>query len=262
MLDDDDAIMLDFIKSESLTAGSIRIEWSVAPRPPTLSAGLNRLWHSAKPAGIYLQTWDDYVMTTPAWDSRLREIFAALPDDRLAVVKIIDAARSSDDLILWAMSGEWANIAGQYMPPYFPFWFCDMWVDHVSSMAGRQIRSDVSARPIVQGVSPTMSMWNLPFWMRYYYALHDERVSEADKILKHIHGADLLEYLLARKDMELRAQHYLRMIESMLDEQRLRLIERRFSGDTPRPPDERYLRAETMARRHFVSLGGGDSKES
>jgi hypothetical protein len=253
MVDDDDALTLDFIRSG--WTSRLKVEWSVGPRPACLSAGINDLWKASTLADIYVHVPDDHFVETPAWDTAVRRTFAQGPADRLVVAQI-EVAERPDELLCWASSAEWTRITGRFMPPYFPFWFTDLWTNYVSAMAGRQARSGVVVRPIEPDAQPTTAMWNLPFWMRFFHTLHEERVAEAEAILVAIHGSNAAAYAEARADMDARALQCESITAGLLDDEKLRVIERRYSNGRSEP-DDRALRAEAAARTHLQQRRGG-----
>ena len=258
LADDDDTATLNLRESAWNQTIGLPIHWLVGERPPTLNAGLNKVWQLSTNAGIYLHYSDHYLMMTPGWDNLLRRTYDNGPNDRLSVAQIQDASRNSNDLVLWAESAEWANTIGRIVPPYFPYWFGDMWMDCVTTLVQRQVMTTIHMWNMKgknsghHGKHQTHSMWNLPFWMRYYNLLLIERIEEAEKILTAIHGAGTEAYRQARAVMETKLQMY-EAQATAYDEKRMIQIEKFYSAEKG-PPNERYLRSERNAKKHLQVL--------
>lgn len=250
LVDDDDSPTLEFLESGWPESVGLSMNWIVGERPRTLSAGLNALWRAASNAGVYLATADDHIMLTPGWDAHLRKIFNDGPDDRHLVAQITEVTRESDDLILWANSAEWSNTVGRLIPPYFPFWFWDMWIDQVSIMAGRKVQANVDMRPHSDEIAATGNMGNLKFWWDYFNLLFFERAKEAELLLAAIHGAGTDAYREALRATDHSRRFYEAEAANRPDENSVARIQALFSDKTKRR-SKRLLLAEVDARLHL-----------
>jgi hypothetical protein len=77
-------------------------------------------------------------------------------------------------------------------------------------------------------------------------------VAEAEAILAAAHGRTTEAYAIARADMEPRVRHFEKLVAGMLDDDKLRIVERRYTGDRGEP-DPRCLAAEATARTYLAS---------
>ncbi len=243
LVDDDDQTTLDFIATGWHVSRRFPINFVVGKRPATLSSGSNHLWQNASNAGIFFHVTDDYIMETSEWDQRIRSAFNEGPGDRLMIAAVKDGWMPEDSLTYWAASAEWANTLGRYIPPYFPFWFGDKWNDQIALMAGRKVKIDVTLQPDSGERGRTHAMWDLPYWTRVFHLLLIERIEEAERLLKAIHGGDENAYQTARAEMDIHVDLFASEIDTELSDERLQIVEQNFTAETG-PPDGRYLEAK------------------
>lgn len=253
LVDNDDLQTCALIHSGWSEKFDIKVSFLIDDPTITLGDGLNRLWQAASNGGIYLYMGDDHQMMTSNWDVTLRETFNSGPKDRYLIAQICDLHRNSDDLIIWAVTAEWLNTIGRFVPPYFPFWFIDMWVDHVSVMAGRKVMSGIEMKSAGGRGHGTQNLWNLGYWYRFFHLLLFERVQEVDKILYEIGRQTPASYnqmaLLADRHL----QDYEKWALSQIDQRKLSQIQsEHLQGDDQ--PDERAKNAVTIAHRYFQSV--------
>jgi len=250
MIDDDDDQTLAMLESDWTKASEIPVHANIGSRPLTLADGTNQLWQAASNAGIYLLTTDDYLMQTPEWDRIVREAYAAGPTDRLSIYQLNCPDRPSDDLILWTVSAEWLNICGRFLAPYFPYWFTDMWVDHVATITGRKQKLPIDM--IAQGDEDhgTQGIWRLDYWYRLFHLLLCERVEEAHKIITAIHQPGSDDLRLALEQAEEAVHHFEKWALSKVDDKKLTHIEA-VNSQSDSLPGERAQVAFQLAHQHF-----------
>ncbi len=253
LIDEDDLDTHSLIHGDLLDDIDIKLSYHIGERPITLADGLNKLWQVAANGGIYFYMSDHYQMLTAGWDIKLREIFKLGPKDRLQVVQINDEARESSDTIFWALSAEWANIVGRFVPPYFPFWFIDMWIDHVSIILDRKVESDIFVKSTNQGPIGTTRLWHLGYWYRLYQVLLFERMQEVEIILEAIYKKNPIGYETAKLGIERRFQEYDEWARSMIDGKKIAKIESDHSGER-NTPNGLYLKAFQSAHQYFLKV--------
>jgi len=253
LVDEDDVDTCDLIQSGWFDEIGFNVSYHIGERPITLADGLNKLWQVASNGGIYLFMSDHYKMLTESWDVKLREIFNSGPEDRCQVVKIEDTVRDSDDLILWALSAEWINVVGRFVPPYFPYWFIDMWIDHVSRLIDRQVQNTIYVKPTNQGPIGTTRLWHLGYWYRFYQLLLFERMDEVETILLSIHGENSIAYDKSKLNVEDKLLEYEKWATARIDEEKIAKIERTYSGET-KAPSELYTKAFQSAHQYFMDV--------
>ncbi len=251
LIDEDDTETLALIDGGELDGIGIKLSYHVGERPITLADGLNKLWQVSSNGGIYVYMSDHYQMLTDGWDAELRDTFNLGPEDRCQVVQIEDTLRGSDDLILWALSAEWVNIVGRFVPPYFPYWFIDMWIDHVAKMLDRKVGNSIFVKPINQGPVGTTRLWHLGYWYRFFQLLLFERMSEVETILHRIHGEDLIGYEKSKVNVESHLQQYEKWAASRIDENKIAQIESEHSREKSEP-SELYMNAFKSAHQYFL----------
>ena len=253
LVDNDDLQTCTLIQSGWSEKFGIKVSYLIDDPTITLGDGLNRLWQAASNGGIYMYMGDDHQMTTSNWDVTLRETFNSGPEDRFLIAQISDLHRDSDDLTIWAVTAEWLNKIGRFVPPYFPFWFIDMWVDHVSIMAGRKVMSGIQMKSAGGGGHGTQNLWNLRYWYRFFHLLLFERVQEVEKILHEIGRQTPTSYSQMALLAERHLQHYENWALSQISERHLLQVQgENLQGDAQ--PDERSKNAITFAHQYFQSV--------
>ncbi len=251
LVDDDDIETLALVNSDWIHELKITLKHHVAPRPTTLTEGINNLWYQSSNAGIYLVVTDDYEMLSDGWDEMLRDVYRTGPEARLMICKLRDATRPAEDFVLWAASAEWVNAVGRFLPDYFPFWYADAWTEQVALLAGRMIDPGINLAPFDEMDIGTHGMWNLPFWHRYFDYFMCESIEEAKYLLSLIHGAETNLYSQSLSHLE-EALLELDQKQVFTDVQLLRM--EKFNSSETGPPTDRYLKAEAKAAQRLAAL--------
>lgn len=243
-VDDDDPTVPDLVNHLRDNPPRIPVNWLIAPRPLTLGAGNNDSARVAlETSGVVLLFPDDYHIRADGWDERVREAYDRIPG-RLALHYIPDPISKPEQITIVAASKEWFDTLGYLIPPYFPFWFGDTWLDDVTQMAQVKRRLDLDITADEKG--KTTRMWNVPFWQRFFECTKLERISDALRIAEAVGNterAELLRAVLA----ELAAQPVPWRMDG-LPQVVLELILTAETGS----PSKIYLEAEAFACNHLA----------
>ena len=195
-VDNDDDITKSYISSNSYLRYPFKINWVVRERTASMGQMINILREKCTTnPGIYLPFGNDYIFTSNNWDIAIRDTFNRYPD-RIAMGKIKDPLMCDDDdyLTLPILSAEWTNATGRILTDHFPFWNDDTWLNYVAQMVQRKVTIEsIKVQPIC-GKGKTPRLKNLPFWHRFFTNLMDERLEDANLLLKVIYPQDCPEY--------------------------------------------------------------------
>ncbi len=200
-VDHDDPVTKQYVHSESYLRYPFRINWVLGER--TLSQGqmVNVLRERCTTnPGIYLPCADDYLFKSRKWDDAIRAAFDRYLD-RIVLGYIPNPHSAPEQVSFPILSAHWTNITGRIFTEFFPFWFDDTWLDHVSGMVRRKVRIEIQAESI-GGVGKTPRLKNLPFWQSFFIHLMDERLAEAKRLLRAIYPQDCPEYQQSIKEAE------------------------------------------------------------
>lgn len=259
---DDDDPTVEELKALDLGAlAGFPVNFLARPRPVTHGEAFNELWRGTTTnAGIYLAVADDYVMETTHWDESIRLTFTAYPD-RLVLGRVQDP-QLPDKLLIMAISGEWANELGYLIPPYFPYWFGDRWMEEIATLAQRLIYLDVQMKQN-GGKGRTQRMRNLTFWTNFFCETFHERVETAKRLRGLAYDPGSQDGLLA----EMMASELERKFwEQDLDWKRRDIQWLEESNADPKeaalPPSISYMKAELSARAHLSWLAARGSLAS
>ena len=191
-VDDDDRTTQDYIDRVDVNSLPFSLNWVVLPRQPTLAMTWNLLWQAVYDGpGFYLGFIDDYLMLTQGWDDAVRDVLSQTPN-RLGLGQIPDSfQKNPDTLTIICGTAEWFNKLGYFVPPYFPFWFADTWLDQVATAAGLKFRLPLDVAP--QGDAPpgTHRMRELGFWYKAFCAMTEERLDSAKQLALAAYAGDI-----------------------------------------------------------------------
>jgi glycosyltransferase involved in cell wall biosynthesis/ADP-heptose:LPS heptosyltransferase len=200
-VDNDDDITKEYIHSKSYLRYPFKINWVFGERNISQGQMVNILRQKcATNPGMYMPFADDYVLTTGDWDGAIRDAFDRYPD-RIVLGYVPNPHSGPEQVTLPVLSAEWTNITGRILTESFPCWCDDTWLDQVSQLVQRKTRIDIRVESIA-GMGKTPRLKNLPFWHSYFTNLMDERLKEANLLLKAIYPQDCPEYQQSVKEAE------------------------------------------------------------
>lgn len=247
-VDDDDALTLDYIKSEAWKAYGLAINWHVAKRSTSMGDMLNQLWqHCSTNPGFYFPFPDDYIVVTQHWDSVLRQATSSFEDGVMLGFLPDNTARPHQVTFPIPSSG-WLNVLGYFTTNRFFYWFDDQWVDEIGQMVGRKVMIPIRVEnPAGRGKTPRMR--KVPFWAAYFSLTLEDRYQDALTILAAIHRDDERALAIAR-DQALAAAGRLVNIYNNIGEEiyaNTELIYRDFNVETVPAKLASYLATELSA---------------
>ena len=251
-VDDDDAATRELIDSKWDQTIAFRINWLVLQRPRMLGEGFNELWRRSSNASLYMGFPDDYTVVTQNWDAEIRNTMCDKSANDLALGYLCDPLEPNSTVTIMVETAKWANFTGQFLIPYFPFWYGDVWLQQIADMLDRRYYIDVGMLPIDASNKKTQNMWDLYFWRRFFQILLLERIDTAQNMLDHIHPPNSPTREGAIRHMK----HTIDKIEShvkRVPNKILNAIEARNSDETG-PPSERYLEALQWAKNHLREM--------
>ncbi|MDD2850956.1 MAG: hypothetical protein PHY09_03535 [Desulfuromonadaceae bacterium] len=188
-VDDDDAVTLDYIKSDKWKKYDLSINWNIDRCTGSMGEMFNKLWQNcATNPGIYFPFPDDYLIATPNWDAMLRDSFSR-HSDGIMLGFLPDPTAKPYQVTFAIPSAKWLNILGYFITNRFYYWFDDMWLDEIANMVNRKVMIPI-VLDVPGGKGKTPRMRNLPFWCAYFSNTLKERFHDASKILSAIYKDD------------------------------------------------------------------------
>jgi len=217
--------------------------WAIAPyhrvvtgpRHNTLGALFNTM--AAQAHGDWLMAMgDDYVLETADWPAILLECGKRLPLS-MGVMFARDPHHPNFPTI-FCINRVVYDLAGYFVPPFFPYWFVDTWWDEISVMTGLRLEMPIDVA-LPDGRGETQGMRDLKFWVKVFERTRSMRVRVARDILGYSVPPD------RRALVEARVAH--------LSDPVFRAKWGRSDGT---PPSERYLAAKLTAERLLRVMNG------
>ena len=173
IIDDDDDVTLD---AASQLPSDSRLHYMVRPRQDTLGGKFNLILE--RQASVYMSMVDYAPAITPGFDRRIMDAAALFPDGVGCIFNRLENPSFSQN---YAVTKGLVDRMGYFMPPYFPYWFVDHWLDELAQMIDRwtvaEYELDTSKRP------GTQDRREPAFWSMLYDALYDERRACAHRII-------------------------------------------------------------------------------
>lgn len=252
-IDDDDAATQALIETGWHKSLPFPVNCLVLPRPSTLPEGFNELWRRSGNGGFYMGFPDDYTAVTDNWDEIIRTTLKADNwADGMAIGYLCDPLEPQETITIMVETAQWVNFFGQFLNPYFPFWFSDVWLQEIADMVDRRHYIDVGMLPMDGKKGKTQSMWHLYFWQRFFHILLVERVGAAQSLLDHIHPPHSQTREAAIQLLKIRIDEIERN-EKKVPNMLLGAIEESMTSETG-PPSERYLKVLQAAKDHLREM--------
>lgn len=254
-VDDDDVTAPPLMEYFAQNPLPVAINWMIAPRPLTLGHAFNDIAVEAMNSAGYLVGFpEDFNVTMPGWDSQTRRKFAAYPDG-VALGYIRDPMYDDDNVKMLVVRKEWCEAVGDFLPPYFPFWFSDTWVDQLSKLADRKFDIEIAITD-VGGKGKTRRMWNMPFWNRFFLETAGQRFDMVSRLLSRIHGpdSDMVHTFTADRDATMERMRTDLYVFHGQEPPQLVALELKYTEETT-GISPIYLAAERAALDHLRSLG-------
>lgn len=155
--------------------------WSVGPREDSLGAKYNRC-RSLTQADVCMFFCDDGEIVNEGWDSVVASYAQMFPDG----VGMVEAGNGAGDLpCSIAVTRGMSDRLGYFMPPYFPTWFHETWMNEIGLMTGRLIRisdleySEYSGRK-------TQSLKDVSFWAEFFDETRPMREKQAEELAQRL----------------------------------------------------------------------------
>lgn len=168
---------------------AIQSVWSgirsfTGPRPPTLGEKLNVLAREAK-GDILWFIAQDYEMVTPDWPEKFRAAVATLPNG-VGVLYPKDALHA-DHAAFPLITRTMMETVGNFMPPFFPYWFIDTWWDEIGILLG--VKQEIGVEVKHQGDrGKSHSLVDLKFWAEVFDVTRHLRISDTVRLLRIAHN--------------------------------------------------------------------------
>ncbi len=228
----------------------VPVLWSPGTRELTLGRLWNRLAALPHDCDVLAMMTDDYVMQTPGWDAQYRQAAAQMPEG-YGTAWPADPLHAPDFCTLPVITRRMMERMGFFVPPWFPFWFHDTWLEEMGAFVG--CRLPLQARVGAPGGrGATQSMRDLAFWGTVFEATRRMRMRLASALIDEMYAGKPHLQVSLKFSMQGVAMFYARRNAPLVDAQRAAAIEARHrpAGE----PGARYLAARAEAEALLASL--------
>jgi len=225
--------------------------WSVAPPEMTLDRLWNRLALAEHGCDLLAMFTDDYVMATPGWDDRYREAAARMPMG-YGTAWPCDPLHGADVGSLPVITRRFMERMGFFVPPWFPYWFHDVWLEEMGALVG--CRLPLAARVAApDGRGSTQNMRDLAFWAKLFDSTRPSRLALASELLDEMYAGQRELRDRLKHDMDEAARIYRRRNRKLASSWRSAIIER-LRGARGGLPSPRYVDARREAQALLATL--------
>ncbi len=156
-----------------------RIRVNIKKREDTIAEKWNRAM--SEPADVYMIGGDDDPVVTQGYDAKILDAAQLFPDGIGMVYGHMSNASFSS---IMCPTAKWVEKLGYILPEYFPYWFCDHWIDDLGHMTGRIVHADV--RSDQRKVGTTQEMREPGWWATWFDAAVQIRRQEAMSLIDHL----------------------------------------------------------------------------
>lgn len=183
-LDEDDPTAID-LKARLKAFPNVRCV--IGPREETLGKLWNKLYGLSK-ARAAVMFPDDYRMETKAWSGIVGKALDTLPNN-MGVPFLTDPSHPGFTTFPVITRQMVECNDGNFLPPWFPFWFHDTWWDEIGDLLGMKIELPVLvSQP--DGRGKTQNLIDLGFWAECFHASRPMRGSVARKAVAIAYQGD------------------------------------------------------------------------
>jgi hypothetical protein len=235
MADDDDLPTIYACNEAFGRDGPVKL--NIRPREDVLAAKWNRIVKLEPKADLYVVDADDTSFITSGYDSRLLDAAKRFPD---GIGLVYGHMANASFTGIEAPTRGFVEKFGGIFPEYFPYWFCDHWVDDIARIIDRISFADV--RTDQSNVGMTQEMREPAWWGTWFDAAYLFRRKQAHAI---INSPDFKEPKW-RKEILL-THHPIIEYRSKWINDNLRGNQQAFDRFIKGKPDERYLRVKDAA---------------
>ncbi len=236
MADEDDRPTIEAARALSKQIPQ-NVRVSVELREDALAAKWNRIVKLEPNADLYVVDADDTSFVTPGYDSKLLDAAKRFPD---GIGLVYGHMANASFTGIEAPTRKFVEKFGGIFPEYFPYWFCDHWVDDIAKLIDRisfaEVRTDQS------NVGMTQEMREPGWWATWFDCAYLFRRRQAHAI---VNDPDFKEPKW-RKEILL-THHPMIEYKSKWINDSVRANSEHLARYSQPKPDERYLRVKNKA---------------
>lgn len=230
------------LMAPSIKGGQVTMH--VFERTGSLGAMVNQMALDV-PADAYCSLCDDVLVRTEGWDEKIAEAVERRPDG-VFWWKTDDARPATYAIV----TEKWRAAAGCIFTEHFPFWWDDIWLLKVWTLASEDPWLHVDAwledRP-----SKTQNMRDLRFWGEFYLSQKGARVEQANRIAAALGWPRTLDVNALSEQIDQLTPEFLATANDIEASQG--------ESDKPAPPSyvRAKARAEALMQPDYIPLGNG-----
>ena len=225
-----------------------------APRENSLGAKYNRAAsYVGSDVSLFVLGVDDCYLSTPGWDDVLLQA-AAKFEDGVGCVYFGGKKDLFDLPDGIAVTRGCIEQVGFFMPPHFPFWWHDTWIDEIARMTGRYVWANVQWEKFGSTEKPgghkTTRMRDVSWWAKFFDSTRQMRVNKA---LEMIAGLDYPEWHRTQLKQEMQGLANVLWRRNGLVRDRGREFEQTYGSSIPLP-DAGYVQIRAEAEKMLAVL--------
>lgn len=136
-------------------------------------------------AAYYYLSTDDAFCLVQGWDTYLER------RERLPHIVFWNDVNLPGAASTFIMSNDWLKATGYALPPFFPYWFADTWVDELRAFVTGEESGVDRGLKISYPPGKTTGLIELDFWWGFFNATRPLRIKKAYQIFSKLYGVDL-----------------------------------------------------------------------
>ena len=248
-VDDDD---METLRLAENYQPNVPVIWSRGPRELTLGRLVNRLASLDHGCDIIGGLPDDNVMATPGWDNVFRYACSLMPKGYGTAWAIDDVYHDPNICTLPVITRSMMTRIGFCSPPWFPFWFGDLWLEEMGAFVG--CRLPLAARvELPDGRGATQNIRDLAFWGAFFQETRRLRLELAAQMIDEMYSGKPELQISLKFNLQALEMYYARRAAPLADPA-IAAQQEKLQHTAGEAPSERYLTARREAEAFLQSL--------
>lgn len=171
----------------------MNVIWSIEGREDSLGEKYNRCARLLD--GLHLLLWcDDLVVDVDGFDEVV-ERDAGRWGDGLGFMGYGEQPWGDSPMTVGMTAGMFKEL-GYFMPPYFPAWYHEVWIDELAKLMGRYHRSNEFTAVEKWGRGNSIGLRDVPYWGRFFFNTRLHRIKEAGRFLEKHESLEVRERIM------------------------------------------------------------------
>lgn len=248
-VDDDDARTLELSHAYK---PNFPVIWSRTPRENTLMRVFNRLGEADHGCDILAAFADDFTMVTKDWDNIYRYAVTLMPKGFGTAWAVDHMHHGPNVCTAPVITRGMMERMGFFMPPWFPFWFSDLWLEEMGAFVGCRLPLAANVE-LPDGRGQTTGMRDVAFWGDFFQKTRKVRTELASRLIDEMYAGNPGLQISLKFNLQALGLFYFQRNERLFNPAAAAHTEET-QGAEINPPSERYLAAKADAEAFLGSL--------